>query len=132
MLTHGHGVSRNRADVLFAQLERTAAKIMDALQRDSVGATDSLARADSNGSLICIRSHHGKQCNNGPISQDDLLRMLIKSSRCPQALALHLCPGASTFHVFSRQGWSSFRPLDGAVVVTVGDELQVRGLFSTS
>ncbi|CAM0882776.1 unnamed protein product [Alopecurus aequalis] len=119
------GHPRNRANDLFAQLERTAAKIMDALQRDSVGATDSLARDDRNGSLLCIRTRHGKQCDNdGPISHDDVLRTLIKSSRCPRALALHLCPGASTFHVFSRRGSSSFRPLDGAVVVTVGDQLQ--------
>lgn len=120
--------SRNRADDLFAQLGRTAAKIMDALQRDSVGATGSslAARAaDGNGSLLCIRTHRDRGSGSGPISQDDILRMLIKSSRCPRALALHLCPGASTFHVFSRRGCSSFRPLDGAVVVTVGDQLQV-------
>jgi hypothetical protein len=99
---------------------------MDALQRDSVGAIDSLPGADRNSSLLCIRTHHGKQRDSGSaISRDDILRMLIKSSRCPRALALHLCPGASTFHTFSRRGCSSFRPLDGAVVVTVGDQLQV-------
>ncbi|KAF7023528.1 hypothetical protein CFC21_036028 [Triticum aestivum] len=117
---------RNGAADLFTQLEQTAAKLVDALQRDSVGAT--MVRADRNGSQLCIRTHHGRQCDIGPItiSQDDILRMLIKSSRCPRALALHLCPGASTFHVFSRQrGWSRFRPLGGAVVVTVGDQLQV-------
>ncbi|KAM0834983.1 hypothetical protein ACQ4PT_063229 [Festuca glaucescens] len=119
--------SRNRADDLFTQFKRTAAEIMDALQRDSVGATDSLARVDRNGtSLLCVRTHHGKQGDSGSaVSQDDVLRMLIKSSRCPQDLALHLCPGASTFHVFSPRGCSSFRPLDGALVVTVGDQLQV-------
>ncbi|VAH63482.1 unnamed protein product [Triticum turgidum subsp. durum] len=126
MLTPGFAVSRNGAADLFTQLEQTAAKLVDALQRDSVGAT--MVRADRNGSQLCIRTHHGRQCDIGPItiSQDDILRMLIKSSRCPRALALHLCPGASTFHVFSRQrGWSRFRPLGGAVVVTVGDQLQV-------
>uniref|UniRef100_A0ACD5VJM5 Uncharacterized protein n=1 Tax=Avena sativa TaxID=4498 RepID=A0ACD5VJM5_AVESA len=120
--------SRNRAHDLFAQLEETATQIMDTLQRDSVGAADSsLAIADRNGtSLLCIRTHHGKQCGSGSaISQDDILRTLINTSRCPRALALHLCPGASTFHVFSRRGCSSFRPLHGAVVVTVGDQLQV-------
>ncbi|KAM0837836.1 hypothetical protein ACQ4PT_061361 [Festuca glaucescens] len=126
---------RNGADDLFTQLERTAAEIMDALQRDSVGATDSLAGADRNGtSLLCIRTHHGKQRDSGSaICQDDVLRMLIKSSRCPRDLALHLCPGASTFNVFSRRGCSSFRPLDGALVVTVGDQLQAwsSGLYKS-
>ena len=133
MLTHGLAVSRNRADDLFTQLERTAAEIMEALQRDIVGATDSLAGADRNGSRLCIRTRHGEERDHdGPISHGDVLRTLIKSSRCPRALALHLCPGASTFQVFSRRGWSSFRPLDGAVVVTVGDQLQVTHLLSTS
>ncbi|KAF7037573.1 hypothetical protein CFC21_047922 [Triticum aestivum] len=131
---------RNGADDLFTQLEQTAAKLMDAL-RDSVGATDSLAGADTNGSLLCIRTHHRRQCDGGSgsvgpitISQDAILRMLIKSSRRPRALALHLCPGASTFHVFSRQrGRSRFRPLGGAVVVTVGDQLQAwsSGLYKS-
>jgi hypothetical protein len=99
---------------------------MDALQRDSGGAIDSVAGADRNSSLLCIRTHHCKQRDSGsPISQNDILRMLVKSSSRPRALALHLCPGASTFHIFSRRGCSSFRPLDGAVVVTVGDQLQV-------
>ncbi|KAM3332186.1 hypothetical protein ACQJBY_027790 [Aegilops geniculata] len=128
---------RNGADDLFTQLEQTAAKLVDALQRDSVGAT--MVRADRNGSQLCIRTHHRRQCDIGsgsvgPISQDDILRMLIRSSRCPRALALHLCPGASTFHVFSRQrGSSKFRPLGGAVVVTVGDQLQAwsSGLYKS-
>ncbi|KAF7030484.1 hypothetical protein CFC21_042020 [Triticum aestivum] len=132
---------RKGADDLFTQLEQTAAKLMDALRRDSVGATDSLAGADTNRSQLCIRTHHRRQCDGGSgsvgpitISEDDMLRMLIKSSRRPRALALHLCPGASTFHVFSRQrGWSRFRPLGGAVVVTVGDQLQAwsSGLYKS-
>ncbi|KAF7030485.1 hypothetical protein CFC21_042020 [Triticum aestivum] len=141
MLTPGFAVSRKGADDLFTQLEQTAAKLMDALRRDSVGATDSLAGADTNRSQLCIRTHHRRQCDGGSgsvgpitISEDDMLRMLIKSSRRPRALALHLCPGASTFHVFSRQrGWSRFRPLGGAVVVTVGDQLQAwsSGLYKS-
>lgn len=139
--------SRNRADDLFTQLERAAAKIMDALQRDSVGAgaADSLAAGDDRdgSSLLCIRTHHRKQRDGGSgsgpmtmtMSQEDVLRMLVRSSRCPRALALQLCPGASTFHVFSaRRGCSGFRPLEGAVVVTVGDRLQVmrESLFHSS
>ncbi|KAF0906814.1 hypothetical protein E2562_013214 [Oryza meyeriana var. granulata] len=120
----------NKADALFTQLEQTATKIMDALQRDSAVATESIAGADRNGSLLCIRKHRCRQDDrsggaSGPISHDNILRMLVRSSRCSRALALHLCPGASAFNIFSRRGWSRFRPLDGAVVVTVGDQLQV-------
>ncbi|KAL6616053.1 hypothetical protein ACP70R_038323 [Stipagrostis hirtigluma subsp. patula] len=126
-LRNGANQFRNKADDLFTQLEQTASKITHALQQGT--AAEPLAKADTNGSLLCIRNHHRDQANgsggaSGPISHDDVLRMLVRSSRCSRALALHLCPGALAFHVFSQRGWSRFRPLDGAVVVTVGDQLQ--------
>lgn len=128
---------RNTADALFIQLEQTATKIMDVLQRSGAVATQSIAGADTNGSLLCIRKHRRRQDDrsggaSGPIRHDDILRMLVRSSRCSRALALHLCPGASAFHIFSRRGWSRFRPMDGAVVVTVGDQLQVTRPISYS
>lgn len=117
---------RNEADDLFTQLEQASTKLLHALQHASSAAAESLPKAEANGSLLCIRKHRlGGSSASGPISQDDVLRMLVRSSRCSRALALHLCPGASAFHVFSRRGWSRFSPLDGALVVTVGDQLQV-------
>ena len=121
---------RNTADDLFAQLEQASTMLLHALQQGNKEAADAaeatLAKADGNTSLLCIRKHrHDGSSASGPVSQDDVLRMLVRSSRCSRALALHLCPGASGFHVFSRRGWSRFRPLDGAVVVTVGEQLQV-------
>ncbi|WVZ68866.1 hypothetical protein U9M48_017748 [Paspalum notatum var. saurae] len=125
--------SRNRADELFAQLEQASAKLLHALLRQG-SAAEPLAEADSNTSRLCIRKHlRSGGSTPAPISQDDVLRMLARSSRCPRALAVHLCPGASAFHVFSRRGWSRFRPLDGTAVVTVGDELQAwsHGLYKS-
>ncbi|CAO2182925.1 unnamed protein product [Urochloa humidicola] len=119
---------RNTADDLFAQLEQASTKLLHALQQGNEAdddAAEPLAKPGANGSLLCIRKHQRDGSSaSGPVSQDDVLRMLVRSSRCSRALALHLCPGASGFHVFSRRGWSRFRPLDGAVVVTVGDQLQ--------
>ncbi|CAL4954607.1 unnamed protein product [Urochloa decumbens] len=119
---------RNTADDLFAQLEQASTKLLHALQQGNEAADDAaepLAKPDANGSLLCIRKHRRDGSSaSGPVSQDDVLRMLVRSSRCSRALALHPCPGASAFHVFSRRGWSRFRPLEGAVVVTVGDQLQ--------
>jgi hypothetical protein len=120
---------RNAADDLFAQLEQVSTKLLHALQQGKEAADaaePTLAKADANASLLCIRKHQRDGSSaSGPVGQDDVLRMLVRSSRCSRALALHLCPGASAFHVFSRRSWSRFRPLNGAVVVTVGDQLQV-------
>ncbi|OEL30987.1 hypothetical protein BAE44_0007996 [Dichanthelium oligosanthes] len=125
---------RNTADDLFAQLEQASTKLLHALQQGDEAAEPLTKAADANGSLLCIRKHQRDGSSaSGPVSQDDVLRMLVRSSRCSRALALHLCPRASAFHVFSRRGWSRFRPLDGAVVVTVGDRLQARsgGLYKS-
>jgi hypothetical protein len=113
---------------LFTQLEQASTKLMHALQQGSAATdtTEPLAKAQADGSLLCIRKHQRNGSGaTGPLSQDDVLRMLVHESRHSRALAVHLCPGASAFHVFSRRGWSRFRPLDGAAVVTVGDQLQV-------
>ncbi|ONM38278.1 uncharacterized protein [Zea mays] len=130
-LRNGPNQFRNEADDLFTQLEQASTKLLHALQHASSAAAESLPKAEANGSLLCIRKHRlGGSSASGPISQDDVLRMLVRSSRCSRALALHLCPGASAFHVFSRRGWSRFSPLDGALVVTVGDQLQC-GLYKS-
>ncbi|RLN22306.1 uncharacterized protein C2845_PM07G22700 [Panicum miliaceum] len=116
------------ADDLFAQLEQASTKLLHALQQGKEAADaaePTLVKADASASLLCIRKHQRDGSSaSGPVSQDDVLRMLVRSSRCSCALTLHICPGASAFHVFSRRGWSRFRPLDGAVVVTFGDQLQ--------
>ncbi|PUZ54832.1 hypothetical protein GQ55_5G162800 [Panicum hallii var. hallii] len=127
-LRNGAKQIRNAADDLFAQLEQVSTKLLHALQQGKEAADaaePTLAKADANASLLCIRKHQRDGSSaSGPVGQDDVLRMLVRSSRCSRALALHLCPGASAFHVFSRRSWSRFRPLNGAVVVTVGDQLQ--------
>ncbi|GJM93165.1 hypothetical protein PR202_ga09696 [Eleusine coracana subsp. coracana] len=130
LTSNGANQFRNRADDLFTQLEQISTKLMRALQQGSAAAdtNEPVVRADTGGSLLCIRKHRREQRNgiasSGPLSQDEVLRMLVRESRYSRALALHLCPGALAFHVFSRRGWSRFRPLDGAAVITVGDQLQ--------
>ncbi|KAG9130810.1 hypothetical protein Leryth_021981 [Lithospermum erythrorhizon] len=55
----------------------------------------------------------------------DVIRTLIRGSEFPHALSLHLCNGCEEFHVYSKKGWSSFQPDKGAIVITLGDKLQV-------
>jgi hypothetical protein len=97
-------VSRNRADDLFTQLEQASNKLMHVLQQGSAATdtTEPLAEAQTDGSLLCIRKHRRNgSIATGPLSQDDVLRMLVHESRHSRALAVYLCPGASAFHVFS-------------------------------
>ncbi|KMT01189.1 hypothetical protein BVRB_9g212080 [Beta vulgaris subsp. vulgaris] len=54
----------------------------------------------------------------------DVIRMMIKGSEYSHALSLHICDGFSEFHVYSKKGWISFTPLQNALIVTAGDQLQ--------
>ncbi|XP_021765339.1 1-aminocyclopropane-1-carboxylate oxidase-like [Chenopodium quinoa] len=54
----------------------------------------------------------------------DVIRMMIKRSDYSHAVSLHVCDGSSEFHVYSKKGWISFTPLENALIVTAGDQLQ--------
>lgn len=54
-----------------------------------------------------------------------VIRMLIRGTDFSHALCLHVCDGASEFHVYSKKGWVSFNPDKGALIITAGDQIQV-------
>lgn len=53
----------------------------------------------------------------------DMIRMLIRGSEHSHTLCVHVCNG-SKFRVYSKKGWVSYRPERGALVITIGDQLQ--------
>lgn len=77
--------------------------------------------------VLCIYKH-GRNIPSGKwvsFMQSDIIRMMIQRSDYSHALCLHLCDDASEFHVYSKRGWMSFCPSRDAIVVTVGDQIQV-------
>ncbi|TYK08517.1 1-aminocyclopropane-1-carboxylate oxidase [Cucumis melo var. makuwa] len=57
----------------------------------------------------------------------DVIRMLIRGTDFSHAFCFHFCHGSSPlFHAYSKRGWVSFVADESAVVVTVGDHIQVR------
>lgn len=56
----------------------------------------------------------------------DMIRMLIRGSEHSHTLCVHVCDGSSEFHVYSKKGWVSFRPEKDALIITIGDRLQVK------
>lgn len=77
--------------------------------------------------VLCIYKHGRNIPSEEWVSfmQSDIIRMLIRRTDYSHALCLHLCDGASEFHVYSKRGWMSFCPSRDAIVVTVGDQIQV-------
>ncbi|PKA65329.1 gibberellin 3-beta-dioxygenase [Apostasia shenzhenica] len=82
--------------------------------------------------IICFRKHgRSRSADNGGATGDlnrEMLATLIRSLGCSHALGLHLFRGASGFGVYSKRAPVSFSPSDAAVVVTVGDQMQVPSL----
>ncbi|KAK9666052.1 hypothetical protein RND81_14G156300 [Saponaria officinalis] len=54
----------------------------------------------------------------------DVIRMMIRRRDYSHALSFHICDGSSEFQVYSKKGWTSFIPLENALVVTCGDQIQ--------
>lgn len=85
-------------------------------------------------SLVCyLHKHHRytavSKCDGS--LKSDFIRMLIRgSSDYSHALCVHICDGLSEFHVYSKKGWISFKPNRDAIVMTIGDQIQVRN-FTT-
>lgn len=113
---------------LLLAMEHVAAKILVFLEQ----STSPLAREDVKqdrefDSVCCLHKHW--QIANGDESVNslryDVIRMLVRGSEFPHALCLHVCNGSEEFHVYSKKGWVSFRPDQDALVVTIGDQLQV-------
>ncbi|XP_010267165.1 PREDICTED: 1-aminocyclopropane-1-carboxylate oxidase 5 [Nelumbo nucifera] len=78
-------------------------------------------------SMTCIYKHRRNIPAARCISslKSDVIRMLIRGSDYSHALCVHICEGSSEFHVYSKKGWMSFSPNKDAIVVTVGDRIQV-------
>ncbi|XP_074287598.1 putative flavonol synthase 4 [Silene latifolia] len=81
---------------------------------------------EKDGNICHIYKHpHGipiDQCMSS--LRCDVIRMMIRGSDYSHALSLHICDGSSEFHVYSKKGWTSFIPVDNALVVTCGDQIQ--------
>ncbi|XP_010523110.1 PREDICTED: uncharacterized protein LOC104801499 [Tarenaya hassleriana] len=67
----------------------------------------------------------GRRNSDHHEEEDEVMRMLIRGFDHPHALSLHFCEGSSEFHVYSKKGWICFCPLPNALLVTLGDQLQV-------
>lgn len=81
------------------------------------------------GESICYLYKHTENMMSAADDQSlkyDVIRMLIRGSEYSHALCLHVCPRPSSeFHVYSKKGWISFCPHKDAILITIGDQLQV-------
>ncbi|XP_062156588.1 1-aminocyclopropane-1-carboxylate oxidase [Alnus glutinosa] len=113
-----------KMETLLWEIEKVAEKILLALwessQRRSICGND-MIQGQEVGSVCCLYKHS----RNVPADRwYDVIRMLIRGTDFSHALCLHVCAGASEFHVYSKKGWVSFIPDKGALIITAGDQIQ--------
>ncbi|XP_072994175.1 flavonol synthase/flavanone 3-hydroxylase [Typha latifolia] len=116
---------RCKMEELWIPMEKIASKIEETLLQAKGNGAPLIPISGKQREQSVLHLHkHGKNddCDEGV--KHEVLRMLLRSSSCSHALSLNLCGGASGFHIFSKRGWIRFCPMDKAIVVTLGDQLQ--------
>lgn len=126
---------------LLSEIEKVGAKFILVLQQnlkrkwrydDEQGQGQGSRRKEEElvGSMCYVYKHGRNLSSDDHELKYDVIRMLIRGSEHSHALCFHICDGSSDFHVYSKKGWVSFCPLKNALVVTIGDQLQVHDLLN--
>ncbi|KAF5466532.1 hypothetical protein F2P56_016450 [Juglans regia] len=120
----GYSNFSEKMEALMFEIEKVAEKILLALWESFLRKPiyeNEMIQQQELGSVCCLYKH-GK---NVPADKwYDVIRMLIRGTDFSHSLCLHLCDGSSEFHVYSKKGWVSFIPEKGALIITVGDQIQ--------
>lgn len=117
------------------EIEKVAGKILQVLKehtmKNPISENGKITKGEEISKSICYLYKHCSN-NNGDewasTLKYDVIRMLVRGSDHSHALCLHLCDGSSEFHVYSKKGWVSFCPDKDALVITIGDQIQVKFL----
>ncbi|CAA2965469.1 flavonol synthase flavanone 3-hydroxylase-like [Olea europaea subsp. europaea] len=125
----GYSNFSEKMEKLLPKIEEVASRILLFLQNISPRKFSDITTMENQEitESICYIYKHCKKMDGVECADSlkyDVIRMLIKGSEFPHALCLHLCSGSTDFHVYSKKGWASFRPEEGTIVITVGDQLQ--------
>lgn len=127
-------------EVLLTKIEKVGEKVLSMFvknpsNRKSIKANGSNGLSDwqghkyQTGTICCLykngKSAFGKDHENAETLRHDVIRMLIRRNDHSHALCLHLCGDSSEFHVYSKKGWVSFCPQNDALIITIGDQIQV-------
>ncbi|KAG2722853.1 hypothetical protein I3760_02G146400 [Carya illinoinensis] len=120
----GYSNFSEKMETLLLEIEKVAEKILPALWenflRKSVFGNDMILQQQL-GPVCCIYKHRRNVLAG---RWYDVIRMLIRGTDFSHTLRLHICDGSSEFQVYSKKGWISFSPEKGALIITVGDQIQ--------
>ena len=132
-------------EVLLNKIEKVGEKVLSIFLKNppngksinlngSNEAPDWQGHKYQTGTVCCLyknsKSAFEKDHENAETLRHDVIRMLIRRNDHSHALCLHLCGDSSEFHVYSKKGWVSFFPQKDALIITIGDQIQVSLLIN--
>ncbi|KAK9229011.1 hypothetical protein WN944_021968 [Citrus x changshan-huyou] len=127
----GYSKFSEKIETLMLDMEKVAEKILQVVRENSERKSmngNCMEQEQENVGSVCYLYRH---CRDVPADSSslryDVIRMLIRGVDFSHALCLHICDGASEFHVYSKKGWVSFTPDKDAIVITAGDQIQAFG-----
>lgn len=122
-----------RMEVLLSNIEKVAEKAFSMIfmknpPRKSMFGNEIVWQGhEITGTLCCLYKNSQNFVNddNNESLRHEVIRMLVRRNDHSHALCLHFCGGSNEFHVYSKKGWVSFIPQKDALVITIGDQIQV-------
>ena len=117
-----------KMETLVLEMEKVAGKIFSVLKEHTMKKPIQGNGMTQLPGSICYLYKHCCNVDGDEWIQSlryDVMRMLIRGSDYSHSFCFHLCDGSSEFHVYSKKGWGSFCPHKDAIVVTLGDQIQV-------
>ncbi|XP_031255763.1 1-aminocyclopropane-1-carboxylate oxidase-like [Pistacia vera] len=124
----GYSKFSEKMETLLGDIEKLGEKILVSLRencvRKSMHGDEILEEHENVGSVCHIHKHSHNILADFSSLRYDVIRMLIRGVDYSHALCLHICDGASEFHVYSKKGWVSFCPDKDAILITAGDQIQ--------
>ncbi|KAI4329207.1 hypothetical protein L6164_021497 [Bauhinia variegata] len=125
----GYSNFSKKMETLCSSIDKVAHKILLVISkhfaRNSPSVND-MSQGHEMGTVCCVYKQSLENVAERWANslRYDVIRMLIRGTDYSHALCLHVCDGSSEFHVYSKKGWLSFYPEKGALIVTVGDQIQ--------
>ena len=118
-------------EILLSDIEKVANKILLILKENSLKnskfGNEMIPEQEVIGTICHLYKHYKTASSDrwaGSLRYD-VIRMLIRGFDCSHSLCLHVCNESSEFHIYSKKGWISFCPDKDALLVTIGDQMQV-------
>lgn len=124
-------------EVLLAKAEKVAEKVFPIIflknsERKSMFGSEIVWQGhEITGTLCCLYKNSQNFVNDDSAESQrhEVIRMLIRRNDHSHALCLHFVGASTEFHVYSKKGCVSFIPHKDALVITIGDQIQVNLSF---